>query len=107
MGRSEDLAGLCQVLWELRSGHRHEPPLWFRDVPPDTLQSPLVERILGRLDEFAARWRALQAGGSITLAWPQDGRPVQREASGRAHGGDRRRKAAGVVYSWRGGGAAR
>jgi hypothetical protein len=72
MGRSEDLAAVCQVLWQLRSGRRHEPPLWLSSVPPEMLKSPLVEGILGRLDEFAARWRALQVGGSVTLAWPQD-----------------------------------
>jgi hypothetical protein len=62
MRRSEDLAGVCQPLWELRSGLRREPPIWFCNVPAETLKSPLVERILGRLDEFAARWQALQAG---------------------------------------------
>jgi len=62
-GRSEELAGLCQPLWELRAGHRRTLPLWFSSVMPGTLESPLIERILGRLDEFAARWHALQIGG--------------------------------------------
>jgi hypothetical protein len=72
MGRSEELASVCQVLWQLRSGHRSEPPTWFGPVPPEDLESGLTERILARLDEFAARWHALPPGGSITLAWPLD-----------------------------------
>jgi len=78
MGRSEDLASVCQVLWELRAGHRSEPPSWFDRVPPEDLESRLTERILARLDEFAARWHALPPGESITLTWPLDnqGRPV-------------------------------
>jgi hypothetical protein len=70
MARSEELASVCQSLWELRAGHRAEVPLWFGRVPPAALKSPLTERILGRLDEFAARWQALPAGGAITLSWP-------------------------------------
>jgi len=76
MGRSEDLAGCCQPLWELRAGHRRELPLWWSSMTPDTLElleSPLCERILARLDEFAARWHALPVGRSITLSWPLDG----------------------------------
>jgi hypothetical protein len=72
MGRSEDLASVCRVLWQLRGGHRSEPPLWFDRVPPEDLESRLTERILARLDEFAARWHALPPGGSITLTWPLD-----------------------------------
>ena len=72
MGRSESLASVCQVLWQLRGGHRREPPAWFDRVPPEDLQSGLTERILARLDEFAARWHALPPGGSITLTWPLD-----------------------------------
>jgi hypothetical protein len=71
MGRSEELAGLCQVLWEMRAGLRDALPEGARGrTPPDQLDSPLVQRILGRLDEFAARWHALPAHGSVTLTWP-------------------------------------
>jgi hypothetical protein len=76
MRRSEDLAGCCQPLWELRAGHRCALPLWWSSVRPDmleVLESPLCENILTRLDEFAARWHALPVGRSITLAWPFDG----------------------------------
>jgi hypothetical protein len=78
MGRSEDLASVCQVLWELRGGHRAEPPLWFGRVPPEDLESGLTDRILARLDEFAERWHALPVGHGITLTWPLDnhGRPA-------------------------------
>jgi hypothetical protein len=91
MARSEEMASVCQPLWELRTGHRTELPLWFSTVPPATLESPMIERILARLDEFAVRWQALQAGRSITLSWPLNVRVVRpREATGRAHGVHRR-----------------
>jgi len=100
--RSEELASVCQPLWELQAGHRRALPLWFSSVVPGTLASPLIDRILGRLEEFAARWQALPAGGSITLSWPLDGRAVRRrEASDRTRGGNRRRPAAGASYSRR------
>jgi len=100
--RSEELASVCQPLWELRAGHRRALPLWFSRVTPGTLDSPLIDRILGRLEEFAAGWQALPAGGSITLSWPVDGRVARRrEASDRTRGGDRRRPAAAVLYSRR------
>jgi hypothetical protein len=90
MARSEELAGICQPLWELRAGHRRELPLWSSSVPSDLLESsPLRERILARLDEFAARWHALPVGGSITLSWPPDGwgRVVRRHET--CHGTSR------------------
>ena len=72
MGRSEDLASVCQVLWELRAGHRSEPPAWLDRVPPEDLESGLTDRILERLDSFAARWHPLPVAQGITLAWPLD-----------------------------------
>lgn len=75
MGRSEELASICRPLWELRAGHRRELPLWYSGLTPGSLESsPLRERILARLDEFAARWHALPVGCSITLPWPLDDR---------------------------------
>jgi hypothetical protein len=59
MARSEELAGICQPLWELRAGHRHTPPIWFSNVTPGPLDSPLIGRILDRLEELAARWQEL------------------------------------------------
>ena len=74
MSRSEGLAGVCPPLWELRAGHRGELPPWFDRVPAEVLDSRLTERILVRLDEFAARWHPLQPGLGVTLAWPLDAR---------------------------------
>ena len=92
MARSEELAGICKPLWELRAGHRRTLPPWFSSLRPGTLDAPLIDRILERLGDFAARWAALQAGRGITLTWPLDGRPARRRgASDRAHDGDPRR----------------
>lgn len=70
MGRSEELAGLCQVLWEMRAGVRSSAPEWFSLLPEGATESPLVRRILARLDSFASEWHALRPGDGITLAWP-------------------------------------
>jgi hypothetical protein len=84
--RSEELASVCRPLWELRAGHRRTLPLWFSGVTPGLSDSPLINRILDRLEEFAARWQVLPAGGSITLWWPLDGRIARRREPGeRAH----------------------
>ncbi len=71
MARSEALASVCAPLWELRAGHRSERPAWFWRVEPGYLESPLVERILVRLDEFAGRWHALPVGGALVEPWPR------------------------------------
>ncbi len=78
MGRSEALASLCRPLWEFRAGHRAELPPWFSRIEPGTLESPLVERIMARLGEFAAWWRPLPEHGSVTLAWPVPARRAAR-----------------------------
>jgi hypothetical protein len=95
MARSEALAGTCQVLWEMRAGRLATLPEWFSRVEPEILESDLVWRIMARLDEFAARWHALQAGGSITLAWPlrvpaSTGTPRPRDGAGFRRRGGRR-----------------
>jgi hypothetical protein len=69
MSRSESLASLCSVLWEIRVGQRRRLPAWLAGTDPAVLSSPLVERIVLRLDEFAKRWHALPEGGGITLVW--------------------------------------
>jgi hypothetical protein len=48
--RSEQLAGRLERQWRERSG---DPTL------------------LAKLDDLAARWSALQVGGSLTLEWPR------------------------------------
>jgi len=73
MSRSELLASVCQPLWQVRAGQRADLPDWFSSREPGIGESQLVERILVRLDEFAARWHALPAGGSVTLSWPLEG----------------------------------
>ncbi|WP_042384257.1 hypothetical protein [Streptacidiphilus melanogenes] len=72
MARSETLASLCEPLWKQRAGQRADLPIWFasRASASGISDPPLVERILARLDEFAACWHALPVGGSVTLAWP-------------------------------------
>jgi hypothetical protein len=70
MARSESLASLCLPLWELRTGHRREMPEWHARIERDLHASPLVARILERLDEFAASWHGLPVGGGLTLSWP-------------------------------------
>jgi hypothetical protein len=86
MARSESLASFCKPLWELRAGLRSELPPWTSRVDPDLFASPLVERIIDRLGEFAARWHALPAGGSITLVWPlgRPGNPRREDRRSRA-----------------------
>jgi len=69
MARSERLASICPPLWELRTGRRSHLPEWFSSVKASDLASPVVERIIERLDDFAARWSALPEGDSITLSW--------------------------------------
>jgi hypothetical protein len=70
MAMSERLAGTCQVLWEMRAGHLATAPEWLSRAGPETLEPGLVQRIMVRLDEFAAMWHPLPAGGSITVGWP-------------------------------------
>jgi hypothetical protein len=70
MVRSESLASLCVPLWELRMAHRLELPAWCARIDRDLHNSPVVERILARLDEFAASWIGLPVGRGITLTWP-------------------------------------
>jgi hypothetical protein len=73
MARSETLASLCESLWKLRVGQRSDLPDWFSSMPSGISESPLVERILVRLNEFATCWHALPVGGSVTLSWPSHG----------------------------------
>jgi hypothetical protein len=67
--RSEELASICQVLWEVRAGLRAKLPDWADRVDRETLASALVDRILDRLTEFAEQWNALPADSGITLRW--------------------------------------
>jgi hypothetical protein len=82
MERSERLAALCPLLWELRAGLRNGLPESFSNVDHDELNSPLMDQICGRLGGVADRWYALQPGRSITMTWPhaEGRRPVRRSS---------------------------
>ncbi|GAA2565054.1 hypothetical protein [Pseudonocardia hydrocarbonoxydans] len=72
MLRSERLAGLLQAAWEVRHGGRRTPPgvrAWMDGAGADVDAATLRE-LVDRLDELAARWRALPVGGSLDLDWP-------------------------------------
>jgi hypothetical protein len=69
MERSEALASICLPVWELRAGHRSQLPAWTARVEPALVCSPLIDRILARLDEFARRWHEEPVGVGITLEW--------------------------------------
>jgi len=71
MERSEVLASLCLPLWEYQAGHRSQMPPWVARFDPDIWRSPVLDRILPALDEFATRWHALPSRGGITLTWEQ------------------------------------
>ena len=75
MARSELLASACPPLWELRTGRRTEPPEWFSRLEPEVAASPLVDRIIERLHNFAARWHELPPGDGITLEWSLGAEP--------------------------------
>ncbi|MEU4826034.1 hypothetical protein AB0H37_29535 [Actinomadura sp. NPDC023710] len=69
MGRSEHLAGLCDLAWRRRAGA--QTPAWAepRPIPPE--EGPAVDRVLARLDDMAPLWHDLPVGGSLTFTWPR------------------------------------
>ncbi|MBA0050833.1 hypothetical protein E0L36_07985 [Streptomyces sp. AJS327] len=75
MERSEELAGIALPVWAVRRGHAPSLPAYVAEKEV----TPLVERIVSRLDEHADRWHALPLGGSLTLTWPgRSGQPGAR-----------------------------
>lgn len=70
MQRSESLVGVCTALWERKVGRRAELPAWFDLVATNEPPSELTDRIVERLDTFAAMWQAIPVGGTVTLHWP-------------------------------------
>ncbi|QWC86622.1 hypothetical protein KLP28_08115 [Nocardioidaceae bacterium] len=67
MQRSEDLVAAVYPRWLRHIGGRYAV-----DGPPRTqLTPPTLDRVLGRLDDLSARWRAVEVGGSLTVVWPQ------------------------------------
>lgn len=69
MVRSEHLAGICTLLWALRTGRRRDVPGWSA-LGAERLDPDLIERVHRRLDDFAGRWSTLAPGGTVTMAWP-------------------------------------
>ena len=65
MGRSEELAGIAVPVWEVRRGFAKSLPAYVtrNEIPP------VVEQIVGRLDDYADRWHALPVGESLTVPW--------------------------------------
>lgn len=94
MERSESLASICLPIWELRAGHRTQLPSWAARVEPDLLRSPLVDRIVAGLDDFAERWHALPVGAGITLTWEPPVVSPRPRASPRARPARTRARAA-------------
>jgi hypothetical protein len=77
MEQSERLAALCDSEWRRRHAAAKgiERPPWV--VPPEITDEDrqVIERVVARLDEVAARWSALDVGDSLTFTWP-DTRPA-------------------------------
>jgi hypothetical protein len=85
MARSEALASISVPVWELRRGYRAQLPVWAGARLPSVTPDDLLERIIERLDDFAARWTGLPVGGGVTLHWSLPaGRRFVNRAAGRA-----------------------
>ncbi|HYO20225.1 MAG TPA: hypothetical protein VES02_16350 [Dermatophilaceae bacterium] len=70
MQRSEALASAGRVLWEIRAGLGCDVPAWAVVRAAEAAHPALMERVLVRLDDFAATWHRLAINESICLAWP-------------------------------------
>ncbi|TWH01652.1 hypothetical protein L615_001700000570 [Nocardioides sp. J9] len=70
MELSERLASLTVAFWEVARGRRTPDPAWPGSIEDSGVDRDLLDRIFARYDEFAARWEALPAGGSVTIPWP-------------------------------------
>ena len=66
MARSEQLVLVTVVTWEQHIGRiKNQVRPFALDVDTDALRGAV-----GRMDEVAGRWQALQHGGSLTFTWP-------------------------------------
>jgi hypothetical protein len=72
MARAEVLVSACQAAWELRAGQLTDRPASLPADLSSVVAPELMDRILGKLDAFAERWKVLQPGeDGITLTWPR------------------------------------
>lgn len=67
MRRSESAVGFCMAAWRPRGV----------TVDPEVVTAAELERVVRRLDEVAARWRALPVGGSLTFEWVSGSRSAR------------------------------
>jgi hypothetical protein len=70
MGRSEDLAAQVYPRWLRHGGHLPGSHDVRRDPPPTDLSNADLDRAFKRLDALSQQWRAVEVGGSMTVAWP-------------------------------------
>jgi hypothetical protein len=81
--RSELLADVLEAAWNARRGVRRLPADWCGRLSAAGTDEAKVEALVPLLDDLAARWHALQVGGSTALTWPRpEGRrhPATRAA---------------------------
>ena len=92
-GKSERLAHLAHVAWQIRQGHKVAPWDFEAHRQAPEVDTAILDRTLARLDQLAERWHALGVGGSITLSWPwPEARPAPRARAKREHTGAVRRR---------------
>lgn len=70
MATSEQLAGICCLLWKARHGQAGAAPDPARIHPMSPVDQAHVDRVLARLNRVAPLWRRLPVGGSIAFTWP-------------------------------------
>jgi hypothetical protein len=68
MARSERLAALCDVAWRRKHGQHADPGRSAPVLGPEDTAD--VERVVARLEEIAALWRALPVGEELVFQWP-------------------------------------
>lgn len=71
MELSELLAAIAPPLWEHKIGRRTTLPDWMDADGQAPVSDAVLNRIVDRISEFAARWESLADGESITLEWPR------------------------------------
>jgi hypothetical protein len=67
--RSEDLAAQVYPRWLRHSGHLPGSQYVHQDPPPTDLSDTELRRAFTHLDELSRKWRALDVGEAMTVAW--------------------------------------